>query len=111
MMITQLNIDFALKSFLIATQSDSLPAINYPGVWDDFKTRLKDLVTSLGYKGKARFAELSKGELRATVAKKIAKRVVSDEDENDVICSHVDTNGDGTVNSKLVLKLANAPSG
>ena len=66
---------------------------------------------ALGYNGKARFAELSKGELRATVAKKIAKFVVSGEEADDVICSHVETNDDGAANSKLVLKLANAPSG
>ena len=73
-MITQLNIDLALKSFSVAAQSDSLLVINYPDVRNDLKTRLKELVTSLGYNGKARFAEISKGELRATVAKKIAKR-------------------------------------
>ena len=77
MMITQLDIDLALNSFSVATQSDSLLVINYPDVRNDFKTRLKDLVTSLGYNWNARLAELSKGELRATVTKKIAKRVVS----------------------------------
>ena len=78
---------------------------------NDFKTRLKELVTSLGYNGKARFAELSKGELSATVAKKIAKRVVSGEEEEDAIYSHADTNDEGTAKSKLVQKPANAPPG
>ena len=78
---------------------------------NDFKTRLNELVTSLKYNRKARFAELSKGELRAIVAKKLSKRVVSGEEDAGAICSHVDTNNDDTVNSNLALKLANAPSG
>ena len=55
---------------------------------------------------------VSNGELRANVvvANKIAKRVVSGEEDGEVSCPHINTNFGDTVNSKLVLELANGPT-
>jgi hypothetical protein len=109
--ITQLDIDLALKSFSVATQSDSLLVINYPDVRDDFKRSIEVLKTSLGANGKKHLDELSSGELRSLVTKNIARRVVQGEEDDEVICEHVETLSDGSVRSKLVLKLASAPRG
>lgn len=110
-MIVQLDIDAALKSFSVATQSDSLLVINYPGVRADFREKLRSLTSSLGQKARGSLADLSTGVLRATVAKKFSTRVVAGEEGDDVACDHVETLGDGTVRSKLVLKLSGCPRG
>jgi hypothetical protein len=93
------------------TQSDSLLVINYPDVRDDFRRRIEVLITSLGANGKKHLGELSSGKLRALVTKNIAHRVVQGGEDDEVICEHVETLADGSVRSKLVLKLASTPRG
>ena len=70
-----------------------------------------NLQTSLGTNWKKYLEDLVGGVLRSEVMKNISKRTVAGDDDDAVACDHVEKLGDGSVRSKLVLKLANAPRG
>jgi hypothetical protein len=65
--LTQIDIDTALATASLKTQSDSALSIDLPSIVDDLKSKLQKLTTTLGPFGLSHLADLKKGIVCAQV--------------------------------------------